>query len=325
MKKKLVVLTLLASMSMTSYADIQTVQNALEQDDILLAQQVFNNLTTEEKNAIPGQVLKGRLLLENDETEDAFDHFEALQKQHANNVDINYYLGVSAVIMAQKASIFSKLSYAKDFIKAMERTVELKPDHQDALNTLIGFHLNAPSIAGGDKDKALVYAKQLQSYDAELGYSQIATVYWQTEQSELADKTMSEAFDRYPQSSTLYFSRAQQSIKNEAWDKARADLALAAKFAQDDEKKGEALYQQGKVSVESGVETELGIDALTQALPLAAKEYQPWVNYRLAQLYLQKKEQVKAHETIAKIDISENEDLEDKVKKLKKKLKKLTG
>lgn len=325
MKKKLVVLTLLASMSMTSYADIQTVQNALEQDDILLAQQVFNTLTTEEKNAIPGQVLKGRLLLENDETEGAFDHFEALQKQHANNVDINYYLGVSAVIMAQKASIFSKLSYAKDFIKAMERTVELKPDHQDALNTLIGFHLNAPGIAGGDKDKALVYAKQLQSYDAELGYSQIATVYWQTEQSELADKTMSEAFDRYPQSSTLYFSRAQQSIKNEAWDKARADLALAAKFAQDDEKKGEALYQQGKVSVESGVETELGIDALTQALPLAAKEYQPWVNYRLAQLYLQKKEQVKAHETIAKIDISENEDLEDKVKKLKKKLKKLTG
>ena len=73
------------------------------------------------------------------------------------------------------------------------------------------------------------------------------------------------------------------------------------------------------------METELGIDALTQALPLAAKEYQPWVNYRLAQLYLQKKEQVKAHETIAKIDISENEDLEDKVKKLKKKLKKLTG
>jgi len=325
MKKKLVVLTLLASMSMTSYADIQTVQNALEQDDLLLAQQVFNTLTTEEKNAIPGQVLKGRLLLENDETEDAFDHFEALQKQHASNVDINYYLGVSAVIMAQKASIFSKLSYAKDFIKAMERTVELKPDHQDALNTLIGFHLNAPSIAGGDKDKALVYAKQLQSYDAELGYSQIATVYWQTEQSELADKTMSEAFDRYPQSSTLYFSRAQQSIKNEAWAKARADLALAAKFAQNDEKKGEALYQQGKVSVESGVETELGIDALTQALPLAAKAYQPWVNYRLAQLYLQKKEQVKAYETIAQIDISENEDLEDKVKKLKKKLKKLTG
>ena len=156
MKKKLVVLTLLASMSMTSYADIQAVQNALEQDDLLLAQQVFNTLTTEEKNAIPGQVLKGRLLLENDETEGAFDHFEALQKQHASNVDINYYLGVSAVIMAQKASIFSKLSYAKDFIKAMERTVELKPDHQDALNTLIGFHLNAPGIAGGDKDKALV-------------------------------------------------------------------------------------------------------------------------------------------------------------------------
>ena len=325
MKRKLVVLTLLTSISMASYADIQAVQNALEQDNVLLAQQVFNTLTAEEKNAIPGQVLKGRLLLENNDTEDAFDYFEALQEQHESNVDINYYLGVSAVVMVQKASIFSKLSYAKDFIKAMERTVELKPDHQDALNTLIGFHLNAPSIAGGDTDKALVYAKQLQTYDAAQGYSQIATVYWQTEQPKLADKTMTEAFEQYPESGTLYFSRAQQSIKNEAWDKARADLVLAVKYAQDDENKAEALYQQGKVSVESGVEVEQGIEALIQALPLAAKQYQPWVNYRLAQLYLQQKEQVKAHEAIAKIDISEDEDLKGKVKKLKKKLKKLTG
>ena len=131
MKRKLVVLTLLTSISMASYADIQAVQNALEQDNVLLAQQVFNTLTAEEKNAIPGQVLKGRLLLENNDTEDAFDYFETLQEQHESNVDINYYLGVSAVVMVQKASIFSKLSYAKDFIKAMERTVELKPDHQD--------------------------------------------------------------------------------------------------------------------------------------------------------------------------------------------------
>tara|TARA_R110001583_G_scaffold125468_3_gene277042 strand:- start:1581 stop:1766 length:186 start_codon:yes stop_codon:yes gene_type:complete len=51
MKRKLVVLTLLTSISMASYADIQAVQNALEQDNVLLAQQVFNTLTAEEKRA----------------------------------------------------------------------------------------------------------------------------------------------------------------------------------------------------------------------------------------------------------------------------------
>ena len=323
MKKKLVVLTLLASMSMTSYADIQTVQNALEQDDLLLAQQVFNTLTTEEKNAIPGQVLKGRLLLENDETEDAFDHFEALQKQHASNVDINYYLGVSAVIMAQKASIFSKLGYAEDFLEAMEKTIELKPDHTEALNTLIGFHLAAPGIAGGDTEKALIYANQLKETDPEQGFMQLSIVYRKTDKTELAVKTLQAGLEKFPESSSLYFTRATALMNKKAWSKARADLNLAIKYAENDGDKSSALYQQGKASAESGEEIELGIHALTQAMPLADKEYKPWIEYRLAQLYIHSNNFKKTKDAIAMIDTNEDDDLKSKVKKLKKKLKKL--
>jgi len=325
MKKKLVVLALLASVSITSYADVKAVQEALERENIVLAEQAFNALSTEDKKGISGLVLKGRLLLIKDEAEDAFNYFQALQKQYHNHVEINYYLGVSAVIMVQKASIFSKLSYAKDFIKAMERTVELKPDHQDALKTLIGFHLNAPGIAGGDTEQALTYAKQLKQYHEEQGYSQIALVYWQTEKPALAEKTIAEGFAKYPESGTLYFARANANIKAKAWDKARTDLVLAIKYAENDADKARALYQQGKVSAESGEETLLGISALMQALPLADKHYQYWVKYRLAQLHFQQKQQAKANEYIAQIDVSDDEELEDKVKKLKKKLKKLAG
>lgn len=323
MKRKLMILALVCSVSTASYADMKSVQEALESEDVALAEQTLSALSNEEKSSVAGQVLSGRLLLVKDQTEDAFDYFEDLQEQHSNNVDVNYYLGVSAVIMAQKASIFSKLGYAKDFIKAMEKTVELKPDHQDALNTLIGFHLNAPGIAGGDTEQALTYAKQLQQYDAEQGYSQIANVYWQTEKPELAEKTMNEAFTKFPESGILYFSRANVSIQKEAWDSAREDLKLAIKYAKDDERKSRALYQQGKVSAESGEQAVLGIEALTQALPIADKQYQPWVKYRLAQLYMQEKELTKASKLVTQIDVSEDEELEGKVKKLKKKLKKL--
>lgn len=325
MKRKLVALVIASSVSMVSVADINEVQQALEAEDKVAAQYAFDELSAAEKNSIDGKVLTGRLMLVKEDTEDAFDYFEELQEQHSSNVDVNYYLGVSAVIMAQKASIFSKLGYAKDFIKAMEKTIELKPDHQDALNTLIGFHLNAPSIAGGDAEQALTFAKQLQQYDAEQGYSQIANVYWQTEKPELAKQTMAEAFEKYPKSGTLYFTRAMASIADEAWQDARADLIFAVKYAKDDEKKSRALYQQGKVSVKSGDETALGIDALTQALPIADKQYKPWVNYRLAQLHINEKQLAKAGDFIAAIDVSEDEELEDKVKKLKKKLKKLIG
>ena len=325
MKRKLITLALISSISITSHADITAVKNALEVEDSKLAEQEFSSLSVTEKNSLEGKVLTGRIMLVNNDTEDAFDYFEELQEQNSSNVDVNYYLGVSAVIMAQKASIFSKLGYAKDFVKAMEKTVELKPDHQDALNTLIGFHLNAPGIAGGDTEQALVFAKQLQQHDAELGYSQIANVYWQTEKPELAEKTLTEAFAKFPESGTLYFSRAMARINDEAWKDARADLVFAVKYAKDDEKKSRALYQQGKVSVKSGDESALGIEALTEALPIADKQYQPWVKYRLAQLYISEKQLAKADDFIAGIDISEDEELEDKVKKLKKELKKLSG
>jgi tetratricopeptide (TPR) repeat protein len=323
MNKKLIALALSAAMSITSYADTTLVATALENDDVKAAKIAFNELSLEEKQSIEGQILSGRILLQKDKTEEAFDYFEELRDDHTENIDVNYYLGVSAVIMAQKASIFSKLGYAEDFLEAMEKTIKLNPDHEDALNTLIGFHLGAPSIAGGDTDKALTYAKQLQSFNKEQGYEQLANVYWQIEKADLAEQTLLEGLKEFPESAALYLTRASAYIKDQAWKKARIDLNLAIKHAKDNEEKSRALYQQGKVSAESRQEIELGIESLIQAIPLADEQYKPWAEYRLVQLYIHNKELDKAQSYIANINVGEDDDLKSKIKKLKKKLKKL--
>jgi tetratricopeptide (TPR) repeat protein len=323
MKKKLIAFTILATLSVASYADISLVTNALEADDVITAEQAYIKLPSDEKESIQGQILNGRILLKKEESEEAFDYFEELRDAYSENVDVNYYLGVSAVIMAQKASIFSKLGYAEDFLEAMEKTIALQPEHTDALNTLIGFHLAAPGIAGGDTDKALTYANQLKKIDAVQGFEQLANVYWKTEKADLAEQILQQGLKEFPESAPLYFSRATAYINDKAWDKARADLNLAIKYAQNDEDKSNALYQQGKTSAESGEEIELGINALTQALPLADKAYIPWIEYRLAQLYIHSNNYEKAKDSISMIDTNEDDDLKSKVKKLKKKLKKL--
>ena len=323
MKNKLIVLTISASLSFASYADIPAVNSALEADNVIIAEQAYRKLSNDEKESIQGQILSGRILLKKEESEDAFDYFETLRDKNPDNVDVNYYLGVSAVIMAQKASIFSKLGYAEDFLEAMEKTIALKPDHIDALNTLIGFHLAAPGIAGGDTEKALIYANQLKETDPEQGFMQLSIVYRKTDKTELAVKTLQAGLEKFPESSSLYFTRATALMNKKAWSKARADLNLAIKYAENDGDKSSALYQQGKASAESGEEIELGIHALTQAMPLADKEYKPWIEYRLAQLYIHSNNFKKAKDAIAMIDTNEDDDLKSKVKKLKKKLKKL--
>ncbi|MDO6445184.1 tetratricopeptide repeat protein [Colwellia sp. 1_MG-2023] len=325
MNRKIIALSFAMTLSFASYADFSVVNDALEAGDPVAAEQVFTQLSKKDKASVQGQVLAGRIMLDNGESEEAFEHFEALRDDHRENVEVNYYLGLSAVIMAQKASIFSKLGYAEVFLEAMEKTIALQPDHIDALNTLIGFHLAAPSIAGGDTEKALTYANQLKKVDAEQGIEQLANVYWQTEKAALAEQTLQKGLEKFPESASLYFTRATSYMKNKAWGKARDDLNLAIKYASNDKDKSRALYQQGKTSAESGEEIELGIRALSQALPLAEKAYKPWIEYRLTQLYIQNKNFTKAKDTLSMINTSEDDDLKSKVKKLKKKLKKLTS
>jgi len=311
------------SLTASAFASQKDVAAALDNGQLTLAQRAYSELSTDEQSTLSGKILHSRILMAKDDTEDAYDLLEELREQHPNNADIEYNFGRSAAIMAQKASIFSKLGYASEMLEAMENTIKLNPDHLDALSYLVGFHLAAPGIAGGDTDEALIYALKIKELSPEVGFSQLANVYWQTDEAELAQKTITAGIAAFPENASMYVTRASAYIKAEKWRKARTDLQQAIKYAENDEQKSRALYQQGKVSAESGQEIDQGIAALIQAMPLANDQYQPWVKYRLAQLYIHNKELKKAKSYLAKIDTDKDDDLKKKVKKLKKKLKKM--
>lgn len=325
MKKTVLTLLISASLSFTALAASQSVNDALEVGDLKAAEQAYRQLSTMEKSSLEGQILSGRLLIENNDTKDAFDLFEQLQKENTEHVDIHYYLGVSAVVMAQKASIFSKLGYAKDFLKAMEKTITLKPDHLDALNTLVGFHLGAPSIAGGDEDKALQYAQQIQHYDGEQGAVQLAKVYWQTENNTLAEQTINKALESYPKSSQLYFSWALAMSQQEKWEVSHQHINKALELAMSDEEKSQALYQQGRLATLSGLHLKQGIESLEQVVLSGDNPHinVEWGQYRLAQLYVKNNQLQLAKKILNEININDDDDnLKSHVKKLNKKVKK---
>ena len=329
MKKKLftlVISAILSFSSFASFASFEKVEEALDEGNLKVAQLTFNGLTESEKNSLLGQILVGRLLLQKEAGKDAFDHFEDLVDINSENVEVNFYLGVSSLMMLQKASMFSALGYAKDFLSAMEKTIKLKPDHTGAHSYLIAFHLNAPSVAGGDKDKALELANQLKIFDAEQGYGALARVYVATEQTELAQQTLQQGLKEFPKSFTLYFRRAGIYLRDDDWDKARADTASAINHAKNDNEKLGALWQLGKASAKSGKEIDLGIKSLIEAISLLDEQGPDaqWVKYRLAELYIHNGEWDKAKDYLTKIDNQYVDDnLKSQVKKLKKRLKKL--
>ena len=66
---------------------------------------------------------------------------------------------------AQKVSMFSALKFAHKIRDEGEKALQLDPKLSDAYELLIQYYLQAPGIAGGDKDKAYALLDKLFQFD----------------------------------------------------------------------------------------------------------------------------------------------------------------
>ncbi|MDP7592434.1 MAG: hypothetical protein QF552_07015 [Litorilituus sp.] len=307
--------------------DNEKIKAALNEGEVAIAKELFTNLDKSQKISFSGRLLTSRILFRENRIEESYDLLEQLIAEQKDNADAHYYFGRSAVVMAQQVSLFSKLSYANSGLEAWQQALSLNPEHIKTLEGIIGFHIGAPSIAGGDIEKALSYSQILVKLDPEKGYANLARVYWQKEQHDLAEKTITDGLNSLPNSSPLYLTQGLAYIRQaqdngELWTKARMSLNNAVTHAKSTKEKQHALYQLGKVAVNSGEETQAGIEALEQLLALKTEQYQQWGRYRLAELYLNTNQFDKANIHITQVDYQEDDTLEDEVKGLAKKIRK---
>ncbi len=154
----------------------------------------------------------------------------------------------------------------------------------------------------------------------------MAKVYWKKDQSDLAQQAIIDGLQLVPDSSRLYFAQAlgYMGQENKPWPKVHRSLNKALSYAKSDKEKQNVLYQIGKASVVSGEETKVGITALEQLIVLDSKDYSNWAKLRLAQLYLDDGQAKQAMELVSAVNYDDDNNLEDEVKKLKKKLKKVS-
>ncbi|MDP2562935.1 lipopolysaccharide assembly protein LapB [Psychrobium sp. 1_MG-2023] len=329
MKKTITALCISLAISTASFASTFTatsdVTQALENGNVEVAAQHFSTLPKAQQTNLEGAILQARIWLGERKAEQAYDSLEELLEKHPDHDELHYRFGLASVAMAQQASIFSKLGYAKEGRKAWERVVKRNPQHIEALEALIGFYRIAPGIAGGDVDEALVLAKKLKSIDAEKGFFHLATVYQKMENTELTEQTLAEGIEQFPQSHQLYFFRGLTQVEAQDWGLARTYFSAAVKHGQKDTEKQQALYQLGKVAAESGEHLTMGIESLLQLTEIDAPMYKQWVPFRLAQLYVMDGQISKANALLKQVDTSNDERLKDEVKALKKEIKKVAS
>ena len=101
---------------------------------------------------------------------------QAQVTSNPSSAEAYYWLGAVNGRLAQTASIFSKLGYAKAVRSAFDRAAALEPKQIEARMGLIQFHLQAPGLAGGDADLIPALVQQISAIDVGAGFRAQAIV-----------------------------------------------------------------------------------------------------------------------------------------------------
>jgi tetratricopeptide (TPR) repeat protein len=89
-------------------------------------------------------------------------------------------------VQSQRAGMFKAMGLAKRFRKEAEEAAALDPKNVDARFALLEFHLVAPGIVGGDRQKADALAEEIFKLDPSRGWLARATVRGREKQKDLA-------------------------------------------------------------------------------------------------------------------------------------------
>jgi len=110
-------------------------------------------------------------------TDDAVEAVEKAIELNKNNAEYHYTLGRIHLIELRNASIFRMPSLSSSVKEELLTTIKLNPKHKLAIITLGNYYFQAPSIAGGDVDKALEQANNLLKLDEKEGHRLLCLIY----------------------------------------------------------------------------------------------------------------------------------------------------
>jgi tetratricopeptide (TPR) repeat protein len=194
------------------------------------------------------------------ENEDAVKRLEQATALDATKSLYFHVLGDAYSIAIQRASIFSKLSWAKKCLAAYDRGVALDPDNLEVRRARCEYYRHAPAIAGGGMAKAYTEAAEIQKRDAIRGAQAWVDLY-------VSEKKYAEAF-----------------------------ALLGDLIAKKPESKV-ALYQLGRLAEISGQQLARGEAALKDYLQYTPASGEPSLttaHWRLGNLYEKKGDQAAA-------------------------------
>lgn len=127
--------------------------------------------------------LLGVICLHKQDYEDAIHFLETAVSVEKDSGQYYFMLGSAFAMKISHSGMLSAYGAARDMKKYLEKALDLKPDHRDAMIMLFQFYLQAPGLIGGDKERAKELARDLTNIDPASGHYLLA-LFWEDEEDD---------------------------------------------------------------------------------------------------------------------------------------------
>jgi len=193
--------------------------------------------------------LYGRLEFRRNKPADALPHFEKAADLNKRSAEYSLWVGNSACQAAGSASVLRQPFLARTCKAAYDRTLELDPKNVDARSHLIRFHMQAPSIVGGDPAIAETYANDLMRLAPYQGLQDRIFIATVKKDQASALRMMREGVRQYPDSTVFRNRLGLRLIEDKEWAGAHEQFTALVKMKPDD---WSYRYQIGRLAALSG-------------------------------------------------------------------------
>ncbi|MGB0893224.1 MAG: hypothetical protein ACPGUD_02360 [Parashewanella sp.] len=294
MKKRIAISISLLLCGVQAFAALPTLEQVKKWD----AQQQHQKIIAQVDHLSPYKVARYKVqsLLELKEFDSATEFVEqriAITKTPPQQ-SLNYnMLGNIKAMQAMDASIFTAASYAGDSLDAYKKAYELNPTTKLSNQSLIGFYVGAPSIVGGDTDKALELALKYEKLDPLEGGLLVFQSYWSQNEANKAKLKFNDLMQQFPNNAAVAFKGSQFYYDQELYSDNHALLKQAIQWPkstkQDDNTHYHLHYAFAKNAIKVKTELSQALDSikkLQQAPAEVTQRYKEWLQLREAQILL---------------------------------------
>jgi tetratricopeptide (TPR) repeat protein len=230
----------------------------------------------------------GRAYYDKGDYPEAAERLEMAVEKSPGNAEYHKWLGRAYGQWARDANFFRKMNLAGKIKRAFQEAVNLAPDDLDARIDLMTFYLEAPGVAGGDKDKALEQAGEVQARNPVRGHFALGRVYESQEDLQKAATEYRSAIKLDPENEGTYYRLGYLLQRQEDFD--GAFEAFSALARQKPDEMG-VFYQIGRNGALSGKHLDESAAALLRYLgehtPGEDDPSHAWAHCRLGQVYVQ--------------------------------------